>query len=71
MPPTATTSDRLINPNEAAKILGTTPGTLSVWRCSRRYDLPYVKVGKSVRYRLSAVWAFVDSRTVGGEVDPE
>ena len=71
MPTTATKPDRLINPDEAADILGTTPGTLSVWRCQRRYDLPYVKVGKSVRYRLSAVWAFINSRTVGGESDPE
>ena len=70
MPTTATTSDRLINPAEAADILGTTPGTLSVWRCQSRYSLPYVKVGKSVRYKLSDVWAFINSRTVGGDIDP-
>ena len=70
MPTTATQPDRLINPDEAADILGTTAGTLSVWRCTSRYPLAYVKVGKSVRYKLSDVWAFINSRTVGGDIDP-
>ncbi len=54
----------LVSPEQAAKYLGTTPGTLAVWRCNRRYDLPYVKIGKSVRYRQSDLERFVQSRTV-------
>jgi len=54
----------LVSPEQAAKYLGTTPGTLAVWRCNRRYDLPYVKVGKSVRYRQSDLERFIESRTV-------
>ena len=45
--------DRLINDAEAAEYLDTTTSTLAVWRCTGRYDLPYVKVGRNVRYRLS------------------
>ena len=54
----------LVSPEQAAEFLGTTPGTLAVWRCNRRYDLPYVKVGKSVRYRQADLERFVESRTV-------
>ena len=54
----------LVSPEQAAEFLGTTTGTLAVWRCNRRYDLPYVKVGKSVRYRQSDLERFVQSRTV-------
>jgi predicted DNA-binding transcriptional regulator AlpA len=56
---------RLVDEKIAADILGVTAGTLSVWRCTRRYPLPYVKVGRAVRYRLSALEAFMQSRTVG------
>jgi excisionase family DNA binding protein len=54
---------------EAAEILGVTPGTLSVWRCTRRYPLPYVKVGRSVRYRMADLEAFIESRTVGAAAE--
>ena len=56
---------RLVDEKIAAEILGVTAGTLSVWRCTRRYPLPYVKVGRAVRYRLSDLEAFMQSRTVG------
>ena len=62
---TATLPTPLLSENEAAEILNVTPGTLSVWRCTRRYPLPYVRVGRSIRYRLSDIEAFCESRTVG------
>lgn len=49
---------------EAAKFLDVSPGTLQVWRSTRRYPLPFVKIGRKVRYRLSDLQAFVQSRTV-------
>ena len=56
----------LITPKEAANILGVGEATLSIWRCTRRYPLPYVKVGRAVKYRLDAVEEFIRQRTVGG-----
>ena len=41
-------SGKLISPKETAEILGVTEGTLSVWRCTNRYDLPFVKIGSKV-----------------------
>ena len=48
---------------EAANILGVTDGTLAVWRCTKRYRLPFVKVGRKIFYRCEDVKAFVESRT--------
>lgn len=61
-------SESLLTQEQAAEILGVTPGTLSVWRCTKRYNIPYIKVGRLVRYRKSALDAFLDLRTHGQEV---
>ena len=57
-------SDPLLDEKEVATILGVTVGTLQVWRCTKRYPLAYVKVGRNVRYPRSALTAFISSRTV-------
>ncbi|MBK8306166.1 MAG: helix-turn-helix domain-containing protein [Gammaproteobacteria bacterium] len=57
-------ADPLINEAEAAQALGVKPGTLQVWRSTKRYRLEYIKVGRSVRYRRSAIDAFLRSRTI-------
>lgn len=64
---TQTATDPLLNEVEAAQILGVKPTTLQIWRCTKRYFLPYVKVGRLVRYRTSALDAFVTSRTQGAD----
>ncbi len=60
----AAVRNNLMTPKETAAMLGTTPGVLSVWRSTQRYSLKFVKVGKSVRYRVEDVEAFIESRTV-------
>jgi predicted DNA-binding transcriptional regulator AlpA len=56
--------ERLLSPEETAQFLGTTPGTLSCWRCTKKYDLPYVKIGTLVRYRISDLRDWVARRAV-------
>ena len=58
----------LLTRADAAIYLGVSKGTLEVWACTKRYPLPYVKVGRLVKYRLSDLQAFVTSRTIGGEL---
>ncbi|MHB0955906.1 MAG: helix-turn-helix transcriptional regulator [Pirellulaceae bacterium] len=58
--------DQLIDAEETSSILSVTTGTLAVWRSEKRYDLPYIKVGRRVRYRLSDVRAWLESRTQAG-----
>ncbi|MGE5525215.1 MAG: helix-turn-helix domain-containing protein [Rhodospirillaceae bacterium] len=57
--------DSLLNEREAAETLHVSTGTLQVWRSTRRYPLPFVKIGRAVRYRRSDLEAFIKSRTVG------
>ena len=64
---TATLASPLVDEKQASDILGLAPGTLSVWRCTKRYDLPWVKVGRSIRYRISDLERFLESRTVSVE----
>ncbi|MGJ0485152.1 MAG: helix-turn-helix domain-containing protein [Methylomicrobium sp.] len=58
-------NDQLLTNDQAAEYLGITPRTLEVWRCTKRYQIPFIKVGRLVRYRKSALDAFHSSRTVG------
>ena len=55
----------LFNNTEAAAYIGVTPGTLEVWRSTKRYNLPFIKVGRLVKYRKESLDAFLESRTVG------
>lgn len=58
-------ADPLLTPSEAAAYIGVTESTLSVWRCVGRYDIQFVKVGRLVRYRKSALDAFLERGTRG------
>jgi predicted DNA-binding transcriptional regulator AlpA len=51
----------LLTEREAAQLLGKNHHTLAIWRCTKRYPLPFVKIGGSIRYLLSDVEAFIES----------
>ena len=52
----------LLDEKQAAELLQVKPGTLAVWRSTGRYAIPFVKVGRSVRYRLSDLNSWLESR---------
>ena len=54
----------LLKPETTAGILGVDVKTLAVWRCTKRYPLPWVRVGRNVMYKPEDVQAFIESRTV-------
>ncbi len=56
-------SKALLDEKQAAAKLGITPGTLSVWRSTGRYALPFIKVGRNVRYRSGDLDLWLASRT--------
>lgn len=62
-----TLSTRLLTPCQVAEHLGVSVETLNVWRATKRYDLPYVKAGRLVRYRSEDLEAFISSRLVGAQ----
>lgn len=61
----------LLTRKEAAEYLGVTVRTLSVWACVKRYNLPYVKIGRLAKYRRADLDAFITQRTVMQHVGQE
>ncbi|MQM35866.1 MULTISPECIES: helix-turn-helix domain-containing protein [unclassified Candidatus Accumulibacter] len=57
------TARDLLDEKEAAHFLDTSPGTLSVWRSTGRYNLPFIKIGRNVRYRRADLIAWLEKRT--------
>lgn len=45
-------TNAMLLPRQAAARIGVTAGTLSIWRCTGRYDLPYVKAGAGPSHPL-------------------
>lgn len=60
---TNTNSSHLLDEKQAADLLQLAPGTLSVWRSTGRYKIPFVKVGHLVRYRRADLETWLESRT--------
>lgn len=64
------TDDALVDDQVAATELGVTTTTLAIWRSTGRYHLPYVKIGRLVRYQMGDLREFkrarrVDTRSAG------
>lgn len=57
---------KYINENEVSEVTGLAKSTLRNERCLGR-GIPYVKVGRSVRYSLRDVLDFMESRKVKTE----
>ncbi len=62
---------QLLTRKEAADFLGVKEITLAVWKCTQRYDVPVVKVGRLARYRFSDLLDFIERRTVNKPKDKE
>jgi predicted DNA-binding transcriptional regulator AlpA len=63
MPSTVSTERLLLTP-EAAQVLGFAEKTLEKDRCTRELGIPYVKLGRSVRYRMTDLQKFIADRVV-------
>lgn len=61
----AQTHSELLTSQEASGYLGVSSGTLANWRNLKRYDLPFIKIGKRgyVRYRKSDIDEFLEKNT--------
>ena len=51
----------------ASRVLGVKVSTLTNWRTTGRYALPYIKVGRLVRYRVADLAAWIAKRRTGAE----
>lgn len=58
----------LLTENEAAFVLDLEPGSLAVFRCVGRHNIPFIKIGRNVRYRRADLERWLDSRTHANSV---
>ncbi len=59
--------NKLVSPKQTAEILCLKESTLSQYRWRGDKRLPWVKLGKSIRYKLSDIEAFIERCTVKQE----
>jgi len=52
-------SNPLLTRKQAANFLGCKENTLAVWATNKRYDLPFYKIGRLVKYKLDDLENFV------------
>ena len=52
----------LLTPRDVARQLAVSEETLTTWRCTRRQHIPFVKVGRLVRYKREDVSAYIAER---------
>ena len=59
--------NKLLSAGETAAILGLKESTLAQFRWRGDKRLPWVKLGKSIRYKLADIEAFIERCTVSKE----
>ena len=59
----------LLSTEQLADLTGNKKSTLITWRCTKTVQIPYIKIGKTVRYRLSDVLSWLKKNEVG--TDPQ
>jgi hypothetical protein len=57
----------LLKSEDTAARLGVSAGTLAIWRCTKRYPLKFVRVGRNIRYRIEDIEDFIRARTMPGD----
>jgi hypothetical protein len=62
--PTSIVNAELMSRKAAAAYLGVAEQTLAIWKCTKRYDVPCVKIGRLVKYRRADLDAFINSRVI-------
>ena len=63
---TTNQNPEILTTKQAADYLCLTEATLTTWRCTKAVRVPFIKLGRSVRYRKVDLDAFIKSNVVGG-----
>jgi hypothetical protein len=59
----------LVDRSNAALKLGIKEQTLAAWACNKRYDLPYIKIGRRAMYSPDDLDAFINCNRIGSTND--
>lgn len=49
----------LLSRKDAAEYLGIKPQTLAKWQSTKRYEIPYTKIGRLTKYRIIDLDKFI------------
>ena len=61
------TKPELLDTKPAADYIDVKPHTLEIWRSTGRYKIPFVRVGRLVKYLRTDLDAWLYARTVYGQ----
>lgn len=64
-PPELNDGDDWLRYREAARLIGVTSGTLTVWVCTGRYGVPFYKAGRNVQFKRSELLSWLATRRRG------
>ena len=52
--------DKLLSNEEAADYLGIKTNTLTIWRTTKRFEIPYIQIGRKIKYKKSDLDKFLN-----------
>lgn len=55
--------DVLVTPEQASELLAIPASSLQKWRSTGENNIPYIKIGRGVRYRTADLKAYVERHT--------
>lgn len=64
--PISINDDVIVNTDEASQLLRTPAKTLVKWRSTGQGNIPFIKIGRNVRYRTADLRAWIEAHTQGG-----
>lgn len=62
---TNSVTNPMLTRKQAAEFLGIKEQTLNMWAHTHKYDLPYHKIGRAVRYKLEDLERFLERNQFG------
>ena len=55
----------IVNTSEAARLIRTPEKSLIKWRSTGEHNIPYVKIGRNVRYRTADLRKWIEAHIQG------
>ena len=56
----------IVNTSEAARLIRTPEKSLIKWRSTGEHNIPYIKIGRNVRYRTADLRKWIEAHVLGG-----
>ena len=64
--PLSLNDDLIVNTQEAAQLIRTPERSLIKWRSTGEHNIPFIKIGRNVRYRTTDLRKWIDAHVQGG-----